>query len=288
MLKYLLPRTKIEKLELKKIEMIGKKFGRLMVLELKSTKSPYYWLCKCDCGVEKLVSETNLKYGNSLSCGCLAKELIHKRFFKYDTKNNSTYNSWRGMLERCNYPKHISYERYGGRGIKVCDSWYNFDNFLKDMGTKPKGYQLDRINNSGNYEPSNCRWANLIDQGRNKRNNSFLVYNGETKTIAEWSRICNISPDLIQSRIKSGWDVEDVLGRIKMQHDKNEKQKIQQVLIERYPSTLTSREIIAIFQNGHLNFEAAERSIQGKLHSLIKENKVKKLAFNTYQGVING
>jgi hypothetical protein len=123
-----------------------------------------------------------------------------------------TYQSWRHIFQRCYNPKHNAYNRYGGRGIKVCDRWLeSYENFLLDMGERPIGMYLDRIDNNGDYTPENCRWATPKEQARNKRNNHLLTYNGETRCLAEWAEITGIHPQTLINRIRNGWDVPKAL-----------------------------------------------------------------------------
>lgn len=133
---------------------------------------------------------------------------------KYERKVRTPgFYTWASMLKRCLYSWDISYPRYGGRGIKVCDRWRkSFYNFIEDMGEKPVGMTLDRINNDGDYEPSNCRWASHKEQTRNRRNTVFLTHKGQTKTFGEWSEVAGIPRSRLEQRIKIyGWDVERAL-----------------------------------------------------------------------------
>lgn len=117
------------------------------------------------------------------------------------------YFAWQNMIRRCHQPKTASYKYYGERGIRVCDRWRNFANFIHDMGLKPfLSAQIDRKDNSGDYEPGNCRWVDLITQGSNRRNNCFIDINGEVATISEWARRVGVDPRRIFSRIVRGWD----------------------------------------------------------------------------------
>jgi hypothetical protein len=146
-------------------DITGQHFGRLVVLRLQSQGGHGIhakWFCCCDCGNTKIVSSNNLKSGQ-VSCGCRGGN------FKHGQRHKSTYRSWDAMLQRCNNPKNTRYKYYGGRGISVCERWRLFINFLADMGERPPGTTLDRIDPNGNYEPGNCRWATQSQQIKNRR-----------------------------------------------------------------------------------------------------------------------
>lgn len=127
--------------------------------------------------------------------------------------NTRTYNSWEGMKGRCLNPNNQRWESYGGRGITVCERWLNFDNFLADMGDRPKGRSLDRIDNNGNYELSNCRWATPRQQQNNMKTNILLQYKGRTKTLTQWARFLKMEYCVLRFRIKRGWTVERAFNR---------------------------------------------------------------------------
>ena len=122
-------------------------------------------------------------------------------------RNTPTYHSWVGMKQRCLNPKNPKFIIYGKRGISICDRWLNsFENFLEDMGIAPSGYSIERINNNGNYEPKNCKWATNKEQSNNRRSNKFITHNGETLGICEWSKRLGAGISLITYRLKKGWD----------------------------------------------------------------------------------
>lgn len=161
--------------------LVGQRFGRLLVVMLeKYGKTENTWICQCDCGRRKIVKTRLLSSKRTRSCGCWLKESA-KKLIPINTthgdagnKRRIEYRTWGSMIQRCTNPNDTSYERYGGRGIKVCSQWLDsYEQFLKDMGRKPKPhnfYSLDRIDVNGDYEPSNCRWATILQQANNKRN----------------------------------------------------------------------------------------------------------------------
>ena len=160
-----------------KLDLIGQRFGRLIVISKapvqdRNGKKIAFWNCKCDCGKE-ISTQTHClrrKKFPTKSCGCYKNDLVIARNYKHGYSGTSEYNIWCTMKERCFNPKYADYPDYGGRGITVCDRWKNsFEYFLEDMGLKPDGKSLDRLNNNGNYEKSNCRWASSNEQALNRR-----------------------------------------------------------------------------------------------------------------------
>jgi hypothetical protein len=160
------------------IDITGHRYGRLTVVERAGRNAGNYilWRCRCDCGGETLATSNPLRMGGIASCGCLYAEtrmgaLRHgqARGGRGGVNRTPAYRSWRAMLDRCYQPTVAGYQYYGGSGITVCDRWREFANFLADMGARPDGMSLDRIDPFGNYEPGNCRWATAHEQSMNTR-----------------------------------------------------------------------------------------------------------------------
>lgn len=156
---------------MKALDLVGQKFGRLLVQSRSASRGgKSMWACICDCGKSVDVCGTNMTLGVTKSCGCLISEFAKSAFTTHGMSKTRTYRIWRDMINRCHYEKYPERHLYGGRGIVVCDKWRaSFDAFLVDMGVAPGWGSIDRINSNGNYEPSNCRWATASEQARNQR-----------------------------------------------------------------------------------------------------------------------
>lgn len=196
-----------------KIELVGQTFGRLIVLsfEGKNKENRPLWLCKCECGNEKVVLEKNLKNGGTKSCGCLVVR-NGKEKTKHNMTDTKTWGIWRGMMRRCYEVTNQHYHLYGAKGKLVEESWHIFQNFYKDMGDCPENYSLDRIDNELGYSKSNCRWADIETQNNNRGDyNTVLTLNGVTKTQAQWARELGINDTTLAGRLKKGWTIEKAL-----------------------------------------------------------------------------
>lgn len=175
--------------------LVGQRFGRWTVVEFEGLKWPntYQWLCRCECGVEKVVNYSALSQGSSKSCGCLRRELLVKRHVGAERSNKvhpREYRIWLDMKTRCKNLEHPSSKNHGQRGIKVCERWdESFEAFFEDMGEAPAGLSIDRKENDGNYEPGNCRWADRYEQATNRRNNQRVMWKGEVRTFTDVARM---------------------------------------------------------------------------------------------------
>lgn len=203
----------------KPISMEGKTYGRLTVLSAvgRGKDGQVTWSCACSCGNTSIVGGGELRRGNTSSCGCLARELTSKRSTKHGDTRRGQYSpehrAWTSMLQRCRNETSSSYRDYGARGISVCDRWSVYENFIADMGRKPASmFCIDRIDNDGNYEPGNCRWATRVQSENNKRSNRRVSVYGLTMTVAEWARATGLSYATISQRVSDGWSPSRVVG----------------------------------------------------------------------------
>lgn len=198
-------------------DLTGLHFGRLIVIKKSSdTSRKTRWDCKCECGNEVSVLGASLKSNNTRSCGCIKREMLIKRNFVHglqhqeDGRTRRVYCIWARLKQRCRDPKVKEYKYYGGRGISISPEWNAFKTFYE--WAMSHGYAdnltIDRIDNDGNYESSNCRWSTRIEQSRNKRNNHLITYMGQTKTLAEWSEDFGMESSTLRQRFNHGWNLE--------------------------------------------------------------------------------
>jgi len=196
----------------------GQKYNRLTLLKLVE-KDKYYnalWLCKCDCGTEKVVRVASVRNGMIQSCGCLNSELTKARkpgkTHGFANKER-LYEIWKNAKRRCYDKNNKRYEFYGGKGVAVCEEWKNDYLKFRDWAMS-NGYQellsIDRIDNDGNYEPGNCRWATVEEQMNNQSRNRMLTYEGKTKTMSQWAKKLDITYGAINHRVQRDWSMERI------------------------------------------------------------------------------
>lgn len=199
---------------MKSLPLSGQTFGRLTVFD-RCSQNPSYWWCQCSCGsAAKRIYRSSLTRGLTRSCGCLWRETVPGANATHRKTKTSIYRLWSMMLDRCRNPQNKRYARYGGRGITVCELWYNFENFYDDMGERPVGKTLNRINNDGPYSPDNCEWASLKTQARNKSTNKLLTHEGKTQSLAAWAEELGIKRQTLSTRLYRGWSVRSALNAV--------------------------------------------------------------------------
>jgi hypothetical protein len=216
------PRPVNPKLGRPRVELAGLKFGKLTVIEFRrhpTLRSDSFWLCSCECGGTIVTSGHRLKIGRTVSCGCVKRSIIAKLLkdsIIHNDHGSPEYISWIAMRRRCDHKKNINYDRYGGRGIKVCERWSSYENFLSDMGRKPSNsHSIDRIDVNGDYEPCNVKWSTPKEQCNNRSNTIYVMYKGNHITLTEAIKLggANVARNTFQGRIKAGWSVEDAVEK---------------------------------------------------------------------------
>lgn len=194
-----------------RVDLSGKRFGKLTVVELSHRSSgKAIWKCLCDCGSTSLAQGYNLTIGHTSSCGCQKFE-SNKAIVTHGKSSTKSHAVWRRMRQRCTNPRDVGYKDYGGRGIVICDRWDSFESFYLDMGDPPEGMTIDRIDVNGNYEPGNCRWADDAEQSNNRRCVTKIEKFGRKQTISEWSKELGLSRSTIVRRMEHGWPMDRVL-----------------------------------------------------------------------------
>lgn len=200
------------------LDLSGQKYGYWTVLEIaENNHGVIKWLCRCDCGKIATIRTGNLRSGASKSCGCHQYDHLRnrKRNYPQDVRIKRLENIWNNMKKRCMDRNNINYKNYGGRNIKICDEWKDYVSFARwalNNGYADK-LTIERINNEGNYEPSNCKWITKQEQHNNRRNSKFETLDGITKTVAEWAREYNIHPSTLYRRLNNGMDIYDAIKK---------------------------------------------------------------------------
>ena len=194
------------------IDLTGASYGRLSVVSRSENKGNLTaWNCICECGANVSVRASDLRNGTTRSCGCLHKEVVSKNFTTHGKSKTNTYRIWASMMSRCTDINAINFKHYGGRGVSVCDEWRNFDAFYRDMGERPQGKSIERLNNNKNYSNDNCIWASRYTQSHNKRNNRDITFNGVTMHLSQWAESLNMTTSTLWKRLNRGWSVERAL-----------------------------------------------------------------------------
>ena len=205
-------------------DVTGQRFGRLTAIRFtgKYTKpsNNAIWLFRCDCGNLVERRRVSVESTKTPSCGCYVREHARNLNLTHGGRHDRLYLVWMDMRRRCRDPKDANYERYGGRGITVCDEWQDYETFRKwaystGYDKTAPGHQctIDRIDTNGNYSPENCRWADAKTQCNNKRNNVLIEFDGRVQTASQWADETGIDDKTITRRIKSGWTVEKALTK---------------------------------------------------------------------------
>lgn len=197
----------------KPIDMTGQRYGRLSVIEMAGHNKhrQRLWRCVCDCGNTVEVLGFLLRQEQTQSCGCLQKEAIASVNKKHGMSGTQIFHVHRSMMDRCYMQTSHAYKNYGGRGITVCERWHDFENFYADMGDKPKGMTLERMDNDGPYSPDNVRWASYKDQANNRRSNVVLEFEGKKQTMQQWCDDLGLKIGTVWARLNRGWSVDRAL-----------------------------------------------------------------------------
>ena len=297
-----------ERLSKIRLDLTGQRFGRLLVLENGGHKirsngeSVIIWKCLCECGNVTFVPTGALRSGGTQSCGCgQLKNKIQKSHIR-GLSHSHLYMIWGNMKRRCYDIKNKAYKHYGGRGIKVCDEWLNkkngflnFYNWAIENGYTeeklPNGKNkltIDRINVSGNYEPSNCRWATYKQQANNKCNTSYITHNGETHTLVEWAEKLNVNPERLRSRQYKGYDSSAIL----YEGDMHEyKEKYRPDILEKFRKNMS----IVVKNSEKTKKMALDKSkavicieTQKKYISITEASKSTQISYAQISGCCNG
>lgn len=198
-------------------DITGESFGRWTIIEYagRGKHGEVEYKCRCTCGTEKVLRRSSLTSGNSRSCGCLAREATKARETTHGASDTRLYRIWAGIIQRCcNSRSRYEWEKYGGRGVTMCEEWRNsFEEFA--AWALLNGYSdtltIDRVDVNGDYSQQNCRWSTVYEQSNNKRTSKYITYNGEVGTVREFADRCGLAYSCLYARLKAGWSVEDAL-----------------------------------------------------------------------------
>lgn len=190
--------------------IIGIQFGRLIV---ESYAGNGKWICVCSCGGRVTVKTGNLRSGNTKSCGCYQKDRVTESLTTHGMTGTKVYAAWASMIQRCTNPKNPGWKDYGGRGIKVCERWMNFENFYADMGDLPfDGAEIERKDNDGGYCKENCIWATHKEECNNRRSSHKITFQGRTQTARQWEEELGFPLKILHNRIKvQKWSEEKAI-----------------------------------------------------------------------------
>lgn len=206
------------------VDRTGMRYGRLTVLHYVGRHGTMTkWLCRCDCGALTSPGVAGLTTGNTTSCGCWFKERASKRRRTHGeaacATRSLTYKIWAGMRNRCLNPKNKDFNLYGGRGITVDPVWDNYIVFLADMGERPLGLSIDRIDNNGPYSKNNCRWTDARNQAKNMRTNVWIETSRGRMIVSDIARIAKVSSETMRARLRRGWSGEELFSAAGQRHD---------------------------------------------------------------------
>lgn len=204
-------------------DLHGQTFGQLEALRLERIGKELFWVCLCKCGTLKPVRTGHLTSGKVSSCGCTqyitTAQKLRDRYTVHGLTRTAMYSTWRSMKRRCIDKSHPNYPEYGGRGIKVCERWKrSFENFLMDMGYRPMGLSLNRINNDGDYCPENCAWSSASEQASNRRSTHWITMGDERVSMAEAARRVGMRPGTLSERLRRGMPPKEALNTPVMRH----------------------------------------------------------------------
>lgn len=196
-------------------DLTGRVFGRLTVIGRSAhiRRGARMWSLRCECGTVIDRPTVSVSSGHTKSCGCLKSDLTAKRSTKHGGSYSREYRIWANMLTRCNNPKGSGFDRYGARGVRVCDAWHTFAEFIDHMGPCPSPtHSIDRIDNERGYEPGNVRWASDAEQRRNQKRAHVVTIDGVSLTVGEWSRLANIGRYRLYARVHRGANGDELVS----------------------------------------------------------------------------